>query len=533
MRIELDKSEFTVKIARICHEDECIEWNVSAFDRSNFDVEFDLFEHNNRLWASMSNTQQAYVFGLYSQMHQILCRSKDRDSRVLDLINLIKEFYDFHNLEMIEAWIRLRSDIQFPSWLYKDYGDKQDKHGTREQTYLYDDYVKLICLAFALRMMIPVWSEFIGRTRDETNTALKEYRAYQLLSRCSLFNSAPMEKLRVYVDAIVPEEKQKSAIIDGMSSEEFPVWLLSVALIRKVCISDIRGIFPPATRSANGTIAEPPTLVTYVYNHIKERIKHSGNNFSGIVTDKKSESKTDSYEDQMSRFEGYKIKQEVPPGDIVLIETAIANPHESAQFLEPGIPKGLVDECLRNRVNKNLKIHDPQFTIAQWVFKPLISPRGMLYLDKGLIQQCVAIAEAVLWHRGHKFYSALMSAEIKHYEEGVSSVGIGSDARIPKEINEEILKYYPYMRKNTASKSKTVRSMNQAYVAIDHIAGMFSKAEWGLTINDKRLNELFGGNVRKITLPHDAKIKLAELIIDIAKRGEKTYLRYQQSVAQG
>lgn len=534
MRIDLDRSEYTVKVARMSHGDKYIDWNVSAFDRSNFDVEFDLFDHCNKFWEGLSPSSQEYVFDLYSKMNQIVCRGKDRDARILELINLIKEFYEFHNLDIIKSWIYLKSDIVFPSWLSKCYTEKQDSPGSREQTYLYDDYVNLICLAFCLRMMIPVWSEFIGRTRDETSTSLKEYRAYHLLSRSSLFESEPMHKLRTYVNAIVPTERQKSAIIEGMSTEEFPTWLLSVALIRKVCVSDIRGIFPPSTRSANGTVTDPPTLVTYIYNHIKERIKHSGNNFSGIVNDKKNESSNnDSYEQQMSRFEGYKIKQEISPGDVVVIETVVEDPYKVAAFIEPTISMDFVTECLNNRVSRNLRIYDPQFILAQWVMKPFVSPRGMLYLNKALIQQCCAVAEAVLWHRGHKFYSALMSAEMHSYDEGVSTVGIGSDARIPKDLNEEILKYYPYMRKNTASKSKTVRSMNQAYVAVDHICGLFSKAEWGLTISDDRLIELLGStNLRRVTLQHDAKIRLCELVVDIAKRSKIQYERYIQVINQ-
>lgn len=533
MKIELDRSEFTVKVARMYHADQMIEWNVAAFDRSNFDVEFDMFAYNNQYWAQLSESQQKYVFDMYERMHKILSTQMHRESRILELINTIEEFYDFHSLESIESWIKLHSDIQFPSWLHSSYETMVDNHGSRKQTYLRDDYIKLICLAFALRMMIPVWSEFIGRTKDETNTALKEYRAYQLLSKSSLFVSEAMEKLRVYVGCIVPAEKQKSAIIDGMSSEEFPIWLLSVALIRKVCISDIRGIFPPPSRSSTGAIIEPPTLVTYVFNHVKERIKHSGNNFSGIVTNKEGDKGTnDTTDQQMSKFEGYKIKQEVSPGDVVLLEISVEDPYVCATQLEPNIPLGLVSECIENRLSKNMSIHDPQFHLMQWIFKPIISPRGMLYLNRSLIQQCLAVTEAVLWHRGHKFYSALMSATLINYEEGVSSIGMGSDARIPKEINEEILKYFPYMRKNTASKSKTVRTMNQAFVAIDSISALFSKGEWALTIPDERLVEITNSTrIRKMMLPHDAKIKLAELVLDLAKRGQSDYQRYLLATA--
>lgn len=528
MHIELDRSEHTVKKATIRHKDQSLEWSVAAFDRSNFEVEFEMFAYNNKYWASMSEQQQNYVFELYSKMHAVLTDNKDRQSRILNLIILIKEFYDFHTLDGMESWIKLHSDIQFPSWLKRDYSDLVDNHGSREQTYLLNDYIKLITLAFALKMLIPVWGEFIGRTKDETNTALKEYRAYQLLARSKLFTCEAMEKLRVYVSCIVPPEKQKSAIIDGMSSEEFPIWLLSVALIRKICISDIRGIFNPPTRSSTGRLVEPPTLVTFVFNHVRERIKHSGNNFSGIVTNKESDKGgNDSTDQQMSKFEGYKINQEVAPGDAVLLQVAVSDPYKCAKFLEPTISMELVESRLQKAKGRHVKIHDPQFTLTQWIFKPIISPKGMYHLDRHEVIQCMAVAEAVLWHRGHKLYSSLMSADIYSYEDGVSGVSATGDARMPKELNEEILKYYPYMRKNTASKSRTTRSMNQAYVAIDHISGLFAKAEWVLNMSSSDMIEFIGTDkIRRIALPHDAKIKLAELVIDLAKRSKLTYDRY-------
>ncbi len=533
MRIELDKSEFTVKTARIMNRDQVMEWSVAAFDRSNFDVEFDMFAHNNQYWAQLSQSEQDQIFALYGRMYDILSNSRDRENRIVDLIYAIEELYNIHDPEKLEYWIRVHSDIKMPAWIQQTYDQQADAHGSREQTYLLEDYLKLITLAFALRMLIPVWSEFIGRTKDSTRTALKEYRAYQLLAKSKIFHYEAMEKLRVYVNRILPVEKQKSAIIEGMSSEEFPVWLLSVALIRKVCISDIRGIFPPPTFSSNGTRIDPPTLVTFVFNHVKERIKHSGNNFSGIVANKENEGRgVDTTDQQMSKFEGYKIKQEVPPGDIVLLEITVEDPFSCAKILEPEIDLNLVQECLDNRIKNNIRILDPQFTMMQWIFKPIIPPKGMLYMNKDLIQQCLAVTEAVLWFRGHHLYSALCSAELETVDEDYVTVGITTDARIPKELNDEIIKYYPYMKKNTPSKSKTTRTMNSGYNGVNTVHGLFAKGEWKLTISDDRLNTLLGTTrVRQIQMPHDAKVKLVQLVIDIAKRSENTYNRYNQALS--
>lgn len=540
MKIELDRSEIAVKRATVSHGGEVMVWNVQGFDRSNFDVEFDMFQHVNEFWASMPEVQQQYVFDMYRRIYDVLSTNRERDDQIISLINLIKEFYEFHTLEKMEEWIKLYSDIKWPHWLYSNYdamihAESQQStlvgEYTRKQTYILDDYVKLIVLAFALRMLIPIWGEFIGRTKEDTSTAMKEYRAYQLLSRSSIFTSEAMEKLRTYVDCIVPAEKQKSAIIEGLSSEEFPIWLLSVALIRKVCVSDIRGIFPPPIISSRGKVIDPPTLVTFIFNHVLERIKHSSNNFSGIVTTKEqgNEFKGSGNDQEMSRFESYKINQDLSPGDIVLMCHSCEDPYKIAKFLEPDIPNSLVTQSLKGISTKTFKITDPQFIITQWVLDPYIPARGMFFLDRNLVIQCIAVAESVLWYRKHYLYSMLLSAEVSTAGDGVTMAHSAGDARIPADLTAKLIKYYPHQRKNTASKSRTVRTMNQAFVSIDYVSGLFSKMEWNLTVENWKLMEFFKAtHFRKLSMPHDSKIRLAELLLDLCERSEKKLNRYIQ-----
>lgn len=546
MRLVLDPPRFTeagelIRQAIMSHSDQKLVWDVTAFDKSNFEVDFDMFEYVNQYWARQPKATQDAIFDIYVKINEILSTKVNTTlgstMRISAMVNWVGELYKIHDSESIEKWITLYSDIKFPGWLKNSYEDMDLGYGSRAQTYLRGDYIKLICLAFALRMMIPVWGEYIGRTKHETDTSRKEYRAYHLLVKSWLFESEAMEKLRLYVERIVPGEKQKSAIIDGLSSEEFPTWLLAVALIRKICISDIRGIFPEPVTTASGTLVEPPTLVTYIFNHVRERIKHNSNNFSGNVVNKDPENNNGVSPDQeISRFESYKIKQEISPGDEVAFSVELLNPRRVANIIQPGIDMKFVEQCIQSRLENDHRIYDPQFTLMQWVMKPIISPTGLYLVEKEidnrkLYLQTLGIAEAVLWVRGHHLFAGLINAELRPSEYAYSSASSTTSARVSKELNDEIMRLYPYSRKNTTAKTKPIRATNPAYVAIDSMAEQFNKVDWLLNMDDARVAIITGNpRVRKISCPHDMKNLLTELVVDIGRRGLETLRRYNAKI---
>lgn len=534
MQILLDKTEATVKTAVMRHGNQTLYWDVRAFNKRNFETEFDMFEHTNAFWSTLSMDEQGHIFDLFTKIKNCLEDSKHIEQRISDLTHLIAQLYSIHNLARLERWIKIDSDIKFPAWLQTEYDPTKEHHVSREQTYVYSDYVKLIGLAFALRLMIPIWSEYIGITKHDTKSSLKEYHAYRLLMRSEIFTCEAMEKLRAYIEKAIPTDKPKSAIIGGLSSAEFPNWVLAVALIRKICIGDIRGVFPPPYTTPSGRVVEPPTLVTYVFNHVIERIKHHTNNFVGLVKDKNPDDGTEANsEQQMSRLEGYKIKMDISAGRVVLIEHAAKQYLDNALRLEPTIDLKMVQDAVSRVQQSKTDILDAQVTIMQWVFKPVISPRGIFHLNESLIKTCLGVAEAVLWHRGHYVLAGLMSADIRESEYSMQAAGTDSSARVTDELNNAILAYYPYARKSL-SRAKTAKSVNQAYAAIDLVENELSQLDYTLNLAEHQLPILTGSaSGRRYAPPHDLRLKLIELVIDLAKRSEATYHQYQQQLQRG
>lgn len=496
------------------HNGETVVWNVNIFDASNFkghfDQSYDIFKYNNEFWLSMKPDTQLAIFNIFSKLRNSLENYTERTSLTIELFPLIKELFDYHRLEDVENWILYKTNIRFPHDLEHEYVVSNERTGTREQTYLRDDYIKLICLTFTLRLMIPIWGEFISRTKREIGTQFKEYYGFQLLSQSHLNTSPAMEKLKLYVFKSIPDERSKGSVLGGLSSEDFPIWILSLVIIRKLCTSDISGADPN------------PSLIPYIYNHVRERVTRSDNNFVGIVrekiSDKGSSKGNTSDSERLSKLEGYKIKQETAPGDIVLLEHVMQDIVSVATRICPGIDMDLLQNALHtSKVLETKRIYNPQIALMQWVLKPVISPRAIMLLSKKTVVAAAGATQAILFHQGHATLAGVVTAYAMEDHDEMYVGGVDSRARITKDLVEEINKYFPYTRKST-SKAKTAKNSNQVIVAIDEMCDFLSERNWILSMDEGLLQYVTGKNNRHLSIPHDIKIQLAKLIIEIAKK---------------
>lgn len=488
----------------IIHNGEELVWDISKLSFSNFDV----FEQINDYWAQTNKNSQDKVFDIYKRIKDVFNTVFDTNALTTVLYSLVAELYDNHDLNDIKHWMDFHSNLILPDGLRDAFKESHETPGTRERTYLKDDYRWLIALSIALRVMVPIWGEFIATTRKDTGTTLKEYYAFQLLAYSSIARSEPMERLRVYAEHSVPMDKSKSAaILSRLSSEDFPVWILSLVVVRRLCVGDIRGIDPTSS------------LVTTIYKYIVQKVKGHDNNFMGIVKEKIFEGQTQEGENNLSKLEGYKIKQEIPAGDIAIIEQYMKDPFKLALRICPTIDISLIEKSLINvRELETEQIWRPQTILMQWVLKSIIPARAFMYVNKNLTLNAMAVAQALLWNKGHKELAGLISAIEQNNNGEIMFGSTDSRARITKEQLEHLANIYPFSRK-PVGKQKVVKYINPASEAIDSLASMFSERDWRLTLSGDMVKLINGNeNNRRYSTPYDIKIKLASLAIEIGSR---------------
>ena len=245
-----------------------IAWNIALFDKtSSVDKDgisdaYDIFEFINVYWSYISVAEQNKIFDCYCRIRTVFDNVWDTTELTRQLHVLIAELCSYHDLDQIKQWIIFHANIIIPDNFSDVYSEKYETTMTREKTYLRRDYEGLLALSVGLRIMVPVWGEFVYRTKKETGNNLKEYYAFKLLELSNFKNSEPMERLKIYVECSIPQDKSRAgAIINAIASEDYSTWMLALIAVRRLSVGDVRGIIAGSS------------LITYIYKFINGKIK--------------------------------------------------------------------------------------------------------------------------------------------------------------------------------------------------------------------------------------------------------------------
>lgn len=490
-------------------------WNVSNFAKKEFtNNDNDVCKHINQYWATLDDETQSNIFTIFAEIRRQMDIINDSTLLTQTILPLVKSLYEYHPLEKIEHWIIYNSDIILPSSqnnffnqkFLPGYEENDQKPGNRIKTYTRPDYIGLVALTLSLRPMIPIWGEFIYRTKGDTGTKFKEFFSFRLLAGSSLIKSYPMEKLESYVTNNIKNTQNFSAILNGVGSEDYPVWLLSLVVVRRLCIGNISGVNPDIN------------LVTFVFNFINQKLNNSNNDTTFGQTVRPKDFPQDNGEsDNVSRAEVYKIKQEIPNGDIAIIEHFMKDPYHVAKLLDPEFDKDLLDMSLETtKALNNSPLSRHQIILCQWVMSRVVNPRGFVYLTKQKVINAIAITEAWLWKRKHFHLSCLVSAVVSDNRDDLMISGLDSRARISRDQMEILTKLYPYTV-NRSQRTK-VKPPNDAVVAIDTVTDLISQHDWILTAHPEHTKIVTNSvNYNRYSAPHEIKMLLANLVIDLEK----------------
>lgn len=522
------------------HKGRELSWNTSPLDKTSFSGDYDVFEQINAYWAkALNEREQDQLFDLYQEIKNVFDEVWDTEQLRNQLVNLIARLFhqvgpmgsnnlmaaggavpNFHDLVRIRHWMDFYANLHVPDNVSAEF-TQADSPYDRKGTYVREEYRWLVALGIALRAMIPIWGEFIFRTRKEIGTQFKEYESMRLLRKSTIFEPAdntwpddgtarhPMERLRDFIEAKIPPDKSKdAAIIEGVGTERFPEWLLGLVLVRRLCVGDVRGF-----DNAN-------SLVSYIWKYVNQKVKGHESNFSaGNVKPKQPTDEKVDGDNNISKLEGYKLKEQTPAGDIVALSWYTEDILRMALRVEPNLPFDVLKEAIAAvSLLEGEQIMKVQVSISQWVMAAAVQPRGQFLLKKDAVLRCLAATTAVLWFNGHHELAALTSSIAQGQDNELLLGGGESRARLTKEITEVLGRLYPFLRR-TASKSKDKRQPNAAVTNIDSLTDQFGEHIWRLTLPTEWVRVVTGnGRNRRYSAPYNIKIKLAELTIAVANR---------------
>lgn len=494
-----------------------ISFSISVFSRKNFQGESSgTFDHINEFWKQLPETQQDRIFEIYKAIEHGIDNIYNQKDLTEYLTDRVAELIAAHDLEIVQYWVQNKSGIVIPEGFKTEFKADFDNNTSREKTYTRGDYVRLVSLAVLLRCMIPVWGTYISHIRTDTGTLYKEYNAFQLLNKSEVIRCEAMKKLGTYVESIVGEDKfNANNVHAGISSEDFCYWLTALICIRRLCVGNVYG----TDTSVH--------LVAYVYKFIKRHVQGAEASSESAIRDKRDDDKDASgFADKVSVLERYKIKFNISPGEVVELENSLSDINSAVSRITSRVnPVILSRSLVTSRELDGKRLLDPQINILRWVFKSVISPRGMMYMPNHQIIQALGACEAILWSLDYKYLAVLVTSYPELTDRPTADMRIShtdSKMQIPPEMIARLNAVYPYNRvikgkKPDASKAD-IKVVNPAVKAIGDLADNLRMSSWRPTCHTSMVEEVFGVTNRRTPIRPDIKIELTRLVVDLGER---------------
>lgn len=534
-------------VVKVSHKGNTIEWNAKAFKLSDRTREFqraddpdvpqdDPFDQLNLYLNYLSEEKQDLLFEQYVAAHNVFMNSSgDMAHLIQSLTSVVKEIWKICPIADIAYWVKSMSTIRIPTeakvfHTMEENAKNGELYGSnnwpRESTYLVEDYWNLIYLIAALRLLYPIWGTFVLHADGEVGNTLKYFYALKIITSTSIVECEGYKQMQRYLKhhLVLDNDLDRNTFNGGVSTADFPEWITSMVLVRKFSQFNYSG-----SNSKFNMVATffkyVEGLVNSLTSHLKRVIQpkiHEGSAFQGD-----QEKRPD------SPFEMVKIKEEIPIGDIVIMNECALDVETIAYRLCPDLPPELLAEAVHvaNNVWMDIMFDQNQITILQWVmgkeyiqhdgeWDVVFQPRAVDELERDGNISLMAAAAAALWHRGYHDLAALMTAKRIDPRDTIQMLRPETPLPWNKEIKEKLAELYPHVPRPTGNKRDTTKKMPPGIIDdIDTIRENFSLCNWNLTLPKSWLDKssLTRGN-RRYVVKANFRNNLAELSIAIASR---------------
>lgn len=515
MKIYADVEGLEALARVVSRHGEALHFNITYFRRKSFQGEYDVFAEINQYWATLTKEAQDRIFEAYRASQEIFDNLLSGDEHENRLMQVVRTITNEHKLDDLRHWIERYSDLQVPESCAAEFKENIDLNNTREKTYTRNDYLELVSLAIGMRALIPVLGVAINEARQKVGNDYKEEYAFKLLQESAYMVSSPMKKLKQYIEAFLRDTVlDPKRILSGVTSESYPTMLCARICIKRLTVGDIRG-------------KDREHMISFMHLEISTRFDSRNSDVGTNVKEKRLPEIAGEADNKGSTLERYRIKTELSIGDITELEFAVNDPYSLLDSICPGdtlvdgIPYDksidLTDALTHTTPLLSFKVYNPTITLLQWLFKDIISPRGLPYLSKNKIIQLIAVGEVVLWHNDFKYLAALLSSHVVKGGNDVMLVSpMDSRYRIPQELLDEVEYYFPYKRLISRRRGLDVEE-NPAMEAVHLLAKNFSDYTWSSTLPANRLSLVQSGRSKRLVIKPDIKTEIVKLMLAAVK----------------
>lgn len=507
----------------LSHDAETLVFDISFFENEKggsfgtdqSSILIDPLAELNRYWAACRPEKQVAIFQCFKALRQALDERLEFEQLQAVFRQQAIMLLELHSFEDMDYFIRNNIHMPIPADIIDVFDPTtSDLIGTRERTYVKEDYRQLIILTLCIRPLGIVWGEYIKYVENKIGTVWKEYNAYQMLLGTWVRDSKPFLRLQEFVDgnleAAIIEKGDgiiAPAIVAGIGSSQYADWLLGVVMLRRLVFSDL-------------AMRKPDTnLIKAIYAYLGTKINNGPSSFKGRLNNKVLENDSGGEEGKLSILESYKSKIDLPVGRVAVIEyllTAEEQCFSVGTSVEPDLDPVLLHQFLESASYlMNEAVSDGQVLLAQYTLSTSIHARFFPRLEKMYLINALAVTAAVLWSRGFYQLALLAVAYPAIAESGY--ITPDEPMKVSNELMARLEAFYPYNRRLSAKQAK--RQPKLGANVLDIFFKYFCRNDWITTLPSHLTQTLpyleQDGLYRQQT---DLKVEIARYLVDINER---------------
>jgi len=438
----------------------------------------------------------------------------EMDELPFDIVHDVLNMFDY---EDVVNTLYEKRIIRHPKVLKEKY-DKTieiNDQGSREQTYTIRDYYELIGLMTILKATIgPIGFYATVAMANYNKTSMKEIILLEFYITHPIYETSAFRKLYEYVRklrdvALENKEEYDKFIIEAFISkdDEAIEYVLSTVLFQKILLSD------------DVDAVDDKNIITRLYNAVRYKFKiQSNTSMSKTRFKNPNPGRVAEEHESESIMESFRVPTELTPGWIVEFREVFNNLDKLAKDM--GVKNiNLVKKIRRNlNVLINKDIPEENIYLLGWIFKKIIDPRAIQYIEIEYILNAMSVA--FVWLIEHDLTELAIIITSFSAEQDVILFNMTSKNNIDKELREKLQEYFPY------DKIKNVKGDTESIIesVINDFATRIFKNKLIASLPEDLLEKYKGNTDIIVTPPSDIKDLLAKMILQI----EEEMISYNQ-----
>lgn len=452
-----------------------------------------------------------------AKLYNILLKSKntlidDLDIPDLDIppMEIIHDVLDLFDYKEVKDFIVTNRLITPPINLPREYDDTRelDGKGSREQTYIKDDYISLIALITILKATGGCIGQYASNKINLLDRApLKEYVLFNLYRTHDLYKTEPsfikiVDSLSKLVERLFKSEEATSIRIieKTISRDTIPIYITGLTVIHKLLFNnelsdDIR-----------------KNTVTKIYGYATDQLRSNDN---GKVKIKYTMNSDSSVTESDSAFESGRVSTTVTVGNIMEFKYNSSDPYRLARQIGITSTKAVINSTLKAFKyfieDSSAMPIDESVYISAWILASTVDPRSVDYIEEEVYTN---LALSFLWLYEHGYIDlAYIICSFHSHASTTFKMNITQKVKISAELKDELNRRYGH------NKLGKVNSKDKEISYIENTINVYTKAlaSYNLysILPEAMLMSLTNSRSREVIVPGDIKSQLAKLSIEL------------------